>query len=132
MAKKRTPPGPQPAPAPPPARPAVTAERFRRLYQLVRLLGEGARTREQVLGPLGLDVRGFYRDLELLRAVSVPVLLEQGRYVLGVSADDAVARLPYPDPHLNLGEARQLARGRTAGHRRLQQEIDSLVAAPGL
>ena len=130
MAKKRTSAGPKPAPAPPPARPAVTAERFRRLHHLVRLLGEGALTREQLLSPLGLDVRGFYRDLELLRAVSVTVTLDQGRYVLGLSAEEALARLPYPDPHLTLGEARQLAKGRTAAHRRLQQEIDGLLAPP--
>lgn len=127
MAKKRTAPGPQPTPTPPPARPAVTAERFRRVYQLVGLIGQGPRTREQLLAPLGLDVRGFYRDLELLRAVGVPVGLDQGRYVLGVPAEEALARLPCPDPHLTLGEARQLARGRSAAHRRLQSELDGLA-----
>lgn len=127
MAKKRS----TPAPAPPPApstRPALTAERFRRVYQLVQYLGEGPKTRDQTLARLGLDVRGFYRDLELLRAVGIEVTTEKGRYALAESLAGVVARLPFPDPHLTLGEARQLARGRGKPNRRLQEEVDRLLS----
>jgi hypothetical protein len=125
MAKKRSAPA-QPAP-PPSDRPAVTPERFRRLYLLVQLLGEGPQTRDQILAHLALDVRGFYRDLELLRAVGITVTAEQGRYGLAEALAAAVARLPFPDPHLTLGEARQLGRGRGKPQRRLQEEIDRLL-----
>src|SRR5690606_11751760 len=108
---------------PPSERPAVTPERFRRVYQLIQYLGDGPRTRDEILARLGLDVRGFYRDLELLRAVGVTVVAEQGRYGLREALAGAVARLPFPDPHLTLGEARQLGRGRGVTQRRLQEEI---------
>ena len=124
MAKKRS----APTPAPPPARPALTAERFRRLHELVQLLGTGPKTRDQVLTRIGLDVRGFYRDLELLRAVGIEVTTEHGRYALAEALAGVVARLPFPDPHLTLGEARQLARGRGKPNRHLQEEIDRLLA----
>jgi hypothetical protein len=109
------------------ARPAVTAERFSRLYRLVRFLGEGPKTRGQLTAHAGLDVRGFYRDLEVLDAFGIEVSLSEGQYVLTGGADAAVARLPFPDPHLTLGEMAQLARGRTAVHRRLLERIDELT-----
>lgn len=127
MAKKRSVTAP-PSPPAPTDRPAVTPERFRRVYQLIQFLGEAPRTRDQILAHLGLDVRGFYRDLELLRSVGVIVLAEKGRYALREPMAGVVARLPFPDPHLTLGEARQLARGRGETQRRLQDEIDRLLA----
>jgi predicted DNA-binding transcriptional regulator YafY len=104
----------------------VTPERFTRLYRLLLLLGKGPRTREQLTGQLGLDVRGFYRDLELLRAVGIEVLMQEGEYALSKPAEDVVARLPFPDLHLSLGEARQLARGRTRLHKTLQGRIEKM------
>src|SRR5437660_165418 len=126
MAKKRTPP-PEPSPAAT-GRPALTPERFARLCRLVRFLGGGARTRAQITRHLRLDVRGFYRDLELLRAAGVRVTVDEGRYGLGEAVDGALARLPFPDPHLTLGEARQLAGGRTRAHRDLKDRIDRLLS----
>jgi predicted DNA-binding transcriptional regulator YafY len=104
-------------------------ERFARLHKLLQFLGGGtARTREELLGHLGLDVRGFYRDLELLRSVGIGVALAQGRYAMEDNLEDTLARLPFPDPHLTLGEARHLAKGRTRASRRLQEEIDRLLS----
>jgi predicted DNA-binding transcriptional regulator YafY len=117
MAKKRT-----TRPAPP--RTSVTAERFARLYRLLQMLAPGAQTRAVIIRRLKLDVRGFYRDLVFLRAAGINVTLTGGRYGLADALDDALARLPFPDPRLTLGEARQLARGRTLAHRHLQQEIN--------
>ena len=111
-----------------PGRPAVTAERFRRLVQLVQLLGEAPRTREQLLAQLGLDIRGFYRDLELLRSMSVTInLFTDGKYHLVGSLDEVLPRLPYPDPRLTLGEMRRLARGRSQLHETLQGQIEGLL-----
>ncbi len=120
MAKKRTQRG-RPAPR------AVTAERAGRLHRLLRLLGTGPKTRDALTKQLRLDVRGFYRDLEVLRAADIAVRLRDRRYVLEEEVAAAVARLPFPDPRLTLGEAVQLGKGRTAAHRKLQKQIALIV-----
>jgi hypothetical protein len=120
MAKKRS-------PRVSPALKAVTDERARRLARLLRLLGTGPQTRAALTRHLRLDVRGFYRDLELLRAAGIAVTLENRRYVLDEPVPQAIDRLPFPDPHLTLGEARQLARGRTAAHRKLQAQVRTVL-----
>jgi hypothetical protein len=120
MAKKRT-----PVPKAEP-RAAVTAERFTRLHRLLGFLTAGPQTRARLTRSLKLDVRGFYRDLELLRKAGITITLTEGRYALAGDVDAALVRLPFPDPHLTLGEARQLARGRTAAHRKLHEQIERL------
>jgi predicted DNA-binding transcriptional regulator YafY len=118
MAKKRKPPA-----KPAPVAASVTPERFLRLYRMVRLLTGGPQTRESLARRLRMDVRGFYRDLELLRSAGMSVTLEMGRYTLEQDADDALALLPFPDPRLTLGAARTLAKGRSATHRALAETI---------
>jgi hypothetical protein len=133
MAKKKG--KPQRRPQPPPAvrtdspaeRPGVTRERFRRLYKMVRSLGEGGKTRDTLTEQLALDVRGFYRDLEVLETFGVEVTLSGGVYTLTASEEDSIARLPFPDPHLTLGEIRHLAKGRAAVHRRMLEGIEELL-----
>jgi hypothetical protein len=106
---------------------AVTAQRAARLCKLLRLLGAGPLTRPALARRLRLDVRGFYRDLDLLRGVGISVVLEAGRYRLEGDADKAIARLPFPDPRLTLGEAMQLAKGRTLSHRKLKEQIADII-----
>lgn len=106
---------------------SVSAERAERLYRLLQLLGAGPQTRASVIRRLRLDVRGFYRDLELLRAAGIDVPLRDRRYTLEESVAAATSRLPLPDPHLTLGEAVQLAKGRTPAHRKLKEQI-ALIA----
>ena len=101
----------------------VSAERAERLYRLLQLLGSGPQTRAGMTRRLRLDVRGFYRDLELLRSAGIVVPLRNRRYTLEGGLAAAKSRLPFPDPHLTLGEARQLAKGRTPAHRKLKQQI---------
>lgn len=102
---------------------AVTAKRAPRLYRLLKLLGKGPQTRARLIKQLSLDIRSFYRDLNLLRDAGIVVQLEGHRYALQGDVADAVARLPFPDPLLNLAEAQQLARGRTSAHKRLKHLI---------
>src|SRR5437588_9751913 len=102
MAKKRATPKHIPAIA-------VTAQRAARLYRLVTLLAAGPQSRNAIRKALRVDVRGFYRDLGLLRDSGIRVPLRDGYYALSMAATTAYARLPFPDPHLNLGDARQLA-----------------------
>jgi hypothetical protein len=109
---------------------AVTAERAARLVRLLQFLGTGPQTRTALARRLRLDVRSFYRDLELLRGTGIPLVLSNHRYALAEPAEAAIARLPFPDPHLTLGEARQLAKGRSAAHRKLQELIGQ-IAGPG-
>jgi hypothetical protein len=126
MAKKQS---SRRVPSQPPAapRPAVTPERFTRLHRLLQLIGNEACTRERLIEQLGLDIRGFYRDLEFLRAVRITVRASEEGYTLAEPVKEALARLPFPDPHLTLGEVRQLARGRSAVHRDLLAQIERLV-----
>jgi predicted DNA-binding transcriptional regulator YafY len=107
--------------------PVVTAQRAARLCRLLRLLRKGPQTRPTLSRRLGLDVRGFYRDLEWLRDFGVAVMMDDGRYYLDEDAEKAIARLPFPDPHLTLGEAMQLAKGRTAAHRKLKALVAVIV-----
>jgi hypothetical protein len=121
----------QPRPEPLETAPAVTAERAARLHRLVQILATGPQTRDALRRRLRLDVRSFYRDLELLRdllrdsAVAVP--LEGRHYRLEGSEAAAVALLPFPDPHLRFGEVAQLARGRTAAAQKLREQLAQLT-----
>jgi predicted DNA-binding transcriptional regulator YafY len=125
MAKKR--PAAAPAPPAPPVRASITAERFVRLNKLLKLLASGPQTRATLTKKLNLDVRGFYRDLELLRDAQIPIQVEEGSYSLQEDLAVATARLPYPDPVLTLGEMQQLAKGKSAAHTKLRQQINDLL-----
>lgn len=122
MAKKRKTPAKPISPAA-----SVTPERFARLYRLVKLLAGGPQTRQVLARRLHLDVRGFYRDLDLLRSSGVSVMLTLGRYTLEQDAEQALARLPFPDPRLTLGAVRTLAKGRSPVHRALAEAIAQVV-----
>ena len=106
---------------------AVTEERAARVYRLLKLLGAGPQARTTLTRRLRLDIRGFYRDLELLRAAQIDVPLKNQRYTLTGSVKEAIARLPFPDPHLTLGEARELAKGRSPAHRKLKSQVNRII-----
>jgi hypothetical protein len=106
---------------------AVTAQRAGRLYRLLRLTADKPQTRQALLRRLKVDVRGFYRDLELLRHLGIDVTSDGDRYQLGGTLDEALARLPCPDPGLSVREAFVLANGRTDAHRKLRSRIHSLI-----
>jgi predicted DNA-binding transcriptional regulator YafY len=108
-------------------RDSVTRDRAGRLCRLVRLLGAGSQTRAALTQKLRLDVRGFYRDLSTLRKAGVVVELRRGRYVLQGDPQASLERLPFPDPHLTLGEAVQLGKGRTAAHRKVKALLDDVI-----
>src|ERR1700704_550099 len=119
MAKKR--------PAPPAPATTVTADRAARLFRLLNLLGRGAQTRAVLTRRLHLGIRGFYRDLEVLREVGIAVDLVNGRYHLLEDLPHAVDRLPFPDPGLTLGEVRLLCKGRSQAHRKLKSQLDAII-----
>src|SRR5579862_1962840 len=123
MRKQRTSPAEPTSSA---ARPAVTADRFVRLYHLVELLGNAALDRAALVKKLKVDVRGFYRDLDLLRKAGIGVALREGSYSLSENVKTALARLPFPDPRLTLGDARLLAKGRLRIHQQLKAQIQEM------
>ena len=104
----------------------VTTERSKRLFHLLKLLGAGPLSRATLTRKLRLGVRGFYRDLEVLRAVGIEVQLTKGKYVLDEEVASAAERLPFPDPMLNLGEARLLTKGRSKAHRKLRDLLEEI------
>lgn len=106
---------------------AVTAERAARLHQLVVLLAAGPQTRDALRRRLRMDVRSFYRDLELLRGAGIAVPLQDRHYVLAMTPTQAYALLPFPDPHLTLGDAAQLAKGNGPAQRKLRAIFDQIV-----
>src|SRR5262249_46070940 len=109
----------------------VTLERAGRLYRLLNLIGRKPQTRDALAKALKLGIRGFYRDLEALREAHIDVVLRDRRYSLAGKLSDAVSRLPFPDPGLTLGEATQLARGKSKAHQRLQQQL-KLMTKPAI
>lgn len=111
---------------------SLTSLRAARLYRLLTLLGTGPQTRGFLLRRLKLDVRGFYRDLEALRTLGIEVTTtgDDARYALAGELDDALAKLPFPDPGLNVRDALQLANGSTAAHRKLKQRVNSFLNGP--
>jgi hypothetical protein len=97
----------------------ITLPLAARLFRLLTLLGAGSQKRDRLVRRLGLGLRGFYRDLQRLRRAGIQIVLQGGRYTLHGDLHGALARLPFPDPALTLGEVRQLAKGRTAAHHKL-------------
>jgi predicted DNA-binding transcriptional regulator YafY len=81
--------------------------------------------RDALARRLGVDVRGFYRDLGVLRAAGIDVSLSRGSYRLNGDLSDALSRIPFPDPLLTLGEACLLAKGKTTAHRKLRELLTS-------
>jgi predicted DNA-binding transcriptional regulator YafY len=110
----------------------LTPQRAARLYRLLTLLGGGPQTRNFLLRRLRLDVRAFYRDLEALRLLGIDIVSagDETRYTLVGDLDDSLAKLPFPDPGLNVRDALQLANGSTAAHRKLKQRVNSFLNGP--
>jgi hypothetical protein len=106
---------------------AVSLERATRLYQLLRILASGSKVRAVLLKRLRIDIRTFYRDLEVLRDCRIAIVLNDKKYSLDEKPDDAVARLPFPDPNLNLGEVLQLAKGRGPIHKKLRDLLKQIM-----
>jgi predicted DNA-binding transcriptional regulator YafY len=120
MAKKRSPRSSA-------SKDTVALDRAIRLHQLVKLVAAGPQSRDALRRLLRIDVRGFYRDLVLLRRAGIDVGLNAGNYLLKMAASKAFALLPFPDPHLTLGEAMQLSAGQGPAQRKLKTLLARMV-----
>ena len=109
---------------------AVTADRVARLYRLLAILSKRASARIACSGKMRMNQRGFYRDIEFLRSLGIGVITADSRYSLDMDFEDALARLPFPDPHLKLGQAIVLARGKTPAHKALRTRVTAITDPP--
>ncbi len=98
----------------------VSLERAARLFHLLHWLADETRTRKFLLQKLKIDIRTYYRDLELLREYDIQIDLQRRKYVLLTPIKLAKDRLPFPDPGLTLGEAEILAKGKSRVHKNLR------------
>ncbi len=108
----------------------ITLGRAARLHRLVMTLAGGPGAREALLSGLGVGLRTFYRELELLKRVGVKVRLIGGAYTLLTTAEEAQGRLPFPDPQLSFAEMAELSRCPGPAGRRLAELLESVVAGP--
>lgn len=106
----------------------ITLGRAARLHRLVMTLAGGAGARESLLAGLGIGLRTFYRELELLKRVGVKIRLIGGSYTLLTTAEEAQGRLPFPDPQLSFAEMAELSRCPCPAGRRLADLLESVVA----
>ena len=114
-----------------PAATAVTQERASRLARLLKLIAKTARPRDVLMAKLGLDVRGFYRDVKTLRERGVLVSVDGDSYRLLEDLDAARGKLAAPDPMLSVADLRVLGKGHTEAHKKLRRLYDSLVGGAG-
>jgi predicted DNA-binding transcriptional regulator YafY len=110
-------------------RPAVNISlgRASRLYRLVSLLAEAPRDRDALLMLLGVGLRTFYRELDLLRRCAIKVQRVEKAYALKTSPEESQGRLPFPDPQLSFAEMSELSAYGGLAASRLAKLLDSVV-----
>jgi predicted DNA-binding transcriptional regulator YafY len=108
----------------------ITLQRAARLHRLVRFFASASRTRSVILSELGIGLRTFYRELELLKKCGVKVRHKHKLYHLVPTAAEALGRLPFPDPQLSFAEMAELAVCDCAAGRRLASLLAAVVSEP--
>ncbi len=83
-----------------------------------------------ILSELGIGLRTFYRELELLKKCGVKVRHKHKLYHLVPTAAEALGRLPFPDPQLSFAEMAELAESDCAAGRRLAGLLAAVVSEP--
>jgi hypothetical protein len=113
-------------------RPAVhiTLGRAARLHHLVKLLTQSPKTRDAILLELGIGLRTFYRELELLNRCGVKIAQKNKLYTLLTTPQQAAGRLPFPDPQLSFAEMEELAQSPGEAGKRLAALLASVVNQP--
>lgn len=108
----------------------IAVHRAARLYRLVLLVGEKAKPRDLLLKKLKLDLRGFYRDVEFLRELEIDIAAKDGTYVLSTGLDEALGRLPFPDPGFSIRDAIHLLNGSSAAKKKLKKKLEAVTGPP--
>jgi hypothetical protein len=105
----------------------ISLGRASRLYRLVTLLAASPRDRETLLSELGVGLRTFYRELDLLRRCAVKIQRQDRAYSLKTTPEEAQGRLPFPDPQLSFAEMTELSAGNGPAGQRLNRLLDSVI-----
>lgn len=105
----------------------ITLERASRLHHFVSLLGETPRPRDELLSRLAIGLRTFYRELELLKRLSIRIRFENRRYRLLGPVEAAAGDLPFPDPQLNFKEMKELSEHPGPAAERLRDLLDTVL-----
>ena len=105
----------------------ISMARAGRLFRLVKVLAVGAVPRAQLLKKLRVGMRTFYRDVDLLRECGIEVDTKDSSYALVGKLDDALHRLPYPDPELTFGEVTSLMKGVSGSAKKLRQQFEQMT-----
>ena len=108
----------------------ITLPRAARLHRLVRFLAEAPRNRMAILCELGIGLRTFYREWELLKRCGVKVRQRSKLYFLWATAEQAEGRLPFPDPQLSFAEMAELAQCDCPTGRRLADLLAAVINQP--
>ena len=105
----------------------LTPQRAARLCKLLRLLRDGPQTCTMLIRRLPARCARLLSRSGMAAPFGIAVLMANSRYHLEEDAEKVIARLPFPDPQLTLGEAMLLAKGRTAAHRKLKEQISRII-----
>src|SRR3954454_22969049 len=108
----------------------ITLQRAARLHRLVGHLADQPRTRDAILARLGVGLRTFYRELELLKRCGVKIRHKDKLYTLTSTAEQAEGRLPFPDPQLSFAEMAELATCPSDAGKRLAELLASVINQP--
>lgn len=106
----------------------ITLARASRLHRLLAVLAESPRKREDLTALMGVGLRTFYRELELLRRCGIKIRQGQGQYVLRTTLAEAEGRLPFPDPQLSFAEMAEIAAGPGTAASRLAELLRSVTS----
>ena len=105
----------------------IAPHRAARLFRLLTLLGGRAQSRPGLLKKLRVDLRSFYRDIEYLRGLGVDITAAHGGYVLSAALDDALGRLPFPDPGLSVRDVMHLLNGSISAKKKLRLKAEAIL-----
>ena len=108
----------------------ITLGRAARLHRMVTLLAKSPLSRDAILSALGIGLRTFYRELELLGRCGVKIQQKNKLYILGTTAEQAEGRLPFPDPQLSFAEMFELSKHPGEAAKRLARLLESVISTP--
>jgi hypothetical protein len=70
--------------------------------------------------------------LEALRELKIPVEIgEDHRYALKGTLEEALSRLPFPDPQLTFSDVADLAQGSGPAHEKLRKQWEAMLGERG-
>jgi predicted DNA-binding transcriptional regulator YafY len=110
----------------------ISPGRAGRLHRLILLLAAGSHRREDLLVELGIGLRTFYREIELVKRCGIKVQNKDRKFSLLTTAEQAERRLPFTDPHLSFAEMADLSRHPGPASRRLAELLARVTHHPDL